>query len=98
MRMADQIRPDKRHVEIEKTMNNIIDEFLTDVEVVKLTGTENPALQIKRLEKNGWVFTVALRNNRKVPVVGRYYTRLRMSGRETEKWVQKKEPHFDKVS
>ena len=40
MRMADQIRPDKRHVEIEKTMNNITDKFLADAWNVS-PGCEN---------------------------------------------------------
>lgn len=74
----------------------IPNEFLTDDEVVKLTGTDKPALQIKRLEKNGWKFCTALDDkNRKIPVIGRYYTRLRMSGYVGDE--SKKGPKFDMV-
>lgn len=74
----------------------IPNEFLSDDEIVKLTGTDKPALQIKRLEKNGWKFCTALNErNQKIPVVGRYYTRQRMSGIENS--VSKKGPNFEKV-
>ncbi len=76
---------------------DIIDEFLTEAEIAKLTGTTNPALQIKRLAKEGWVYTTAIKNSRKVPIVGRYYTRLRMSGQDTLKEPVKKGPCFDRV-
>lgn len=52
-------------------------EFLEEPELAAMTGRARASEQIKWLESRGWVFEV---NAAKRPVVGRLYTRLKLSG------------------
>lgn len=52
-------------------------EFLTQDELVELTGYKHTASQRDWLDKNGWTYT---RNGAGRPIVGRWFARLRMAG------------------
>ncbi|WP_185268925.1 DUF4224 domain-containing protein [Halopseudomonas xiamenensis] len=52
-------------------------EFLEEPELVVMTGSKTPKKQIEWLASRGWVFEVNASNR---PVVGRIYTRLKLSG------------------
>lgn len=52
-------------------------EFLEEPELVAMTGAKAAKKQIEWLAARGWVFEV---NAAKRPVVGRLYTRLKLSG------------------
>ena len=52
------------------------EEFLTNEEILALTGREKPSAQIKWLSENGWRF---IKNAKGLPVVGRFYCRQKMA-------------------
>lgn len=54
-------------------------EILTSKELEEITGRDRKSDQIAWLKMNGWVHTV---NAHDRPVVGRWYTRMKMAGIE----------------
>lgn len=77
--------------------NDITNEFLTPVEIVKLTGSSQKRTQIKWLQERQWEFSVT---NKGDLTIGRWYARLKMSGIALKNVAidNSGEPHFDKVS
>lgn len=52
-------------------------EFLEEPELVAMTGAKAAWKQIEWLEDRGWVYEVTASNR---PIVGRIYTRMKLSG------------------
>lgn len=64
-------------------------ESLAPDEIATITGSVRPALQIEWLNKNRWVY-ITTRSG--IPVVGRYYARMKLAGidpdpRPTNAWT-----------
>ncbi|HEC73163.1 MAG TPA: DUF4224 domain-containing protein [Methylophaga aminisulfidivorans] len=57
--------------------NEIASEFLTDKEVIELTGFEQRGKQIDWLINRQWAFSVSGKNEIKI---SRWYSRIKMSG------------------
>ncbi len=55
----------------------ISSETLSHEELITITGSSLKSHQIDWLEKNGWVF---FKNRGGDPIVGTFYTRLKLSG------------------
>lgn len=62
---------------IEKGMNELASETLTETELTAITGYSRPTEQRRWLDSERWVYH---KNRAGHPVVGRIYARMRMAG------------------
>lgn len=69
-------------------------EILTQDEVSALTGRKQRADQVKWLSDNGWRAQV---NAAGLPVVGRWYARMKMAGVDLSSLSVGKLPDFSKI-
>lgn len=69
-------------------------ELLTPEEITDITGRTRKAEQVKWLSENGWRAEV---NAAGLPVVGRWYARMKLAGMDFSQLSPGKVPDFSRV-